>query len=213
MSAAGVGSTATGAGSSLAAVQRAHVGRLRRALGHLDTLLADVERCGERLAAVCAAGGRVLVAGNGGSAAQAQHLTAELVGRYRVDRAALAAVALTADVATLTALANDYGADALFARQVAAHGRPGDALVLLSTSGRSANLLAAVAAARAQGLYVAALTGARPNPLADAADAALAVDERATATIQEVHQVLIHLLCECIETAVSDPPVAFGADR
>lgn len=120
-------------------------------------------------------GGRLLAAGNGGSAAQAQHLTAELVGRYRTDRPPFSAIALHADTSSTTAIANDYGVDELFARQVRAHGRPGDVLILLSTSGASANLLSAAAAGRAAGLHVWALTGPAPNPLAAAADEAFCV--------------------------------------
>src|SRR5690606_26172326 len=130
-------------------------------------------RWGERLAEVLTAGGRLLAAGNGGSAAQAQHLTAELVGRYRDDRPAFSAIALHADTSSTTAIANDYGVDAVFARQVRAHGRPGDVLMLLSTSGASANLLSAADAARAAGLRVWALTGPAPNPLMAGSDESL----------------------------------------
>ena len=120
-------------------------------------------------------GGRLLVAGNGGSAAQAQHLTAELVGRYRDDRPALSAIALHAETSAVTAISNDYGYDHVFARQVQAHGRPGDVFLGMSTSGRSANVLAAMEAAREGGLAVWAMTGTGPNPMSEAADEALAV--------------------------------------
>ena len=164
---------------------------------------ARIAAWGEALAAVLPAGGRLLAAGNGGSAAQAQHLTAELVGRYDGDRTGFSAIALHADTSTLTAVGNDYGFEALYARQVAAHGRPGDVLLLMSTSGRSPNLLAAADAGRTAGLAVWAMTGRRPNPLAAGADQVLAVDAPAAATVQEMHLVALHLLCEAFDHALS----------
>ncbi|MET9962428.1 SIS domain-containing protein [Streptomyces sp. NPDC006326] len=164
--------------------------------------LDRLTRWGGRLAAVLPAGGRLLAAGNGGSAAQAQHLTAELVGRYRRERPAYSAIALHAETSSVTAIGNDYGFEHVFARQVAAHGRDGDVLVLLSTSGRSTNLLAAAMTARSAGMEVWALTGAAPNPLAEAADEALCIDASATATVQEAHLVAVHLLCESFDTAL-----------
>ncbi|MCP9946987.1 SIS domain-containing protein [Streptomyces somaliensis] len=176
------------------------VGRFRR--DHLDR----IARWGARLAAVLPGGGRLLAAGNGGSAAQAQHLTAELVGRYRRERPAYSAISLHAETSSLTAIGNDYGFDQVYARQVAAHGRPGDVLLLLSTSGRSGNLLAAAATARSAGLRVWALTGPAPNPLAEAAHEALCVDAAPTATVQEAHLVAVHVLCECFDAAVEAAP-------
>ncbi|MEU6890303.1 SIS domain-containing protein [Streptomyces sp. NPDC046557] len=160
---------------------------------------------GARLAAVLPAGGRLLAAGNGGSAAQAQHLTAELVGRYREERPAYSAIALHAETSSVTAIGNDYGFDQVFARQVAAHGRPGDVLVLLSTSGRSPNLISAAIAGRTTGMEVWAMTGPGPNPLAEAAHEALHVDAPATATVQETHLVAVHLLCEAFDSAAATP--------
>ena len=183
---------------------RAHLAALLEALPGLDTDLLD--RWGQRLADVLVGGGRLLVAGNGGSAAQAQHLTAELVGRYRDDRPALSALALHAETSAVTAIANDYGYDAVFARQVQAHGRPGDVLLGMSTSGRSGNVLAALQVARDGGLAVWSMTGPGPNPVSDASDEALCVAARATATVQEVHQVALHLLCAAVDLQV-------GADR
>ncbi|WP_336320256.1 SIS domain-containing protein [Streptomyces lavendofoliae] len=171
--------------------------RLRR--HHLDR----IAEWGGHLAAVLPVGGRLLAAGNGGSAAQAQHLTAELVGRYQRERPAFSAISLHAETSSVTAIGNDYGFDQVYARQVAAHGRPGDVLVLLSTSGTSANLIAAAVTARQAGLRVWALTGPRPNPLAEAADEALCVDAGSTATVQEAHLVAVHLLCEFFDAAVA----------
>ncbi|MBQ0863038.1 SIS domain-containing protein [Streptomyces smyrnaeus] len=162
---------------------------------------AQVTAWGERLAEALRAGGRLLAAGNGGSAAQAQHLTAELVGRYQGERRPYSAIALHADTSAVTAIGNDYGFADLYARQVAAHGRRGDVLLLLSTSGRSENLVNAALAGREAGLRVWALTGPAPNPLAAAADAALCVAADTTATVQEVHLVAVHLLCEAFDAA------------
>ena len=184
---------------------RAHVAALLEALPLLD--VDRLDEWGVRLASVLVGGGRLLVAGNGGSAAQAQHLTAELVGRYRDDRPALSAVALHAETSSLTAIANDYGWDHGFARQVQAHGRPGDVFLGLSTSGRSANVLAAMQAAYDGGLSVWALTGPGPNPVAELAGEAVAVVAASTATVQEVHQVAVHLLCAAVDLQVgADSP-------
>ncbi|WP_345483929.1 SIS domain-containing protein [Streptomyces roseoviridis] len=169
-------------------------------LGGAD--LRRLARWGRRLAAVLTDGGRLLAAGNGGSAAQAQHLTAELVGRYRDERPAYSALALHAETSSVTAIGNDYGFEQVFARQVAAHGRPGDLLVLLSTSGHSPNLLSAAVTARSRGLAVWALTGPGPNPLAEAADDALTIDAPTTATVQEAHLVVVHLLCEFFDATL-----------
>ncbi|MCC9305907.1 SIS domain-containing protein [Kitasatospora sp. RB6PN24] len=172
----------------------------------VDRLRSDqlplLTRWGEALAGLLPAGGRLLAAGNGGSAAQAQHLTAELVGRYAGDRPAFSAISLHAETSSLTAIGNDYGFDQVFARQVEAHGRPGDVLLLLSTSGHSRNLLAAADLGRATGLGVWAMTGPPPNPLAQRVDEALAVPAAQAATVQEVHLVAVHVLCEAFDAAL-----------
>jgi D-sedoheptulose 7-phosphate isomerase len=178
----------------------AHVAALRDCLESLD--VGHVESLGARLARVLDKGGRLLAAGNGGSAAQAQHLTAELVGRYMAERRPLSAIALHAETSSLTAISNDYGAEEAFARQVRAHGRPGDVLVALSTSGRSPNVIAAARMGRAGGLLTLGFTGPAPNLLADLCDDALCVDGATTATVQEVHQVAVHLLCEAIDQVI-----------
>ncbi|MFK4152516.1 SIS domain-containing protein [Streptomyces fungicidicus] len=185
---------------------RLHCRSLQEALdGFRRHGLPRIADWGGRLAAVLTDGGRLLAAGNGGSAAQAQHLTAELVGRYRRERRAYSALALHAETSSVTAIGNDYGFDHVYARQVTAHGRPGDVLMLLSTSGRSANLIAAAVTARRAGLRVWALTGPGPNPLVEAADEALCVEAGSTATVQETHLVAVHLLCECFDAAVAAP--------
>ncbi len=192
---------------------RTHLAALRAPLDALSLDCDRIDGWGRHLATVLVGGGRLLAVGNGGSAAQAQHLTSELTGRYRDERLPLSALALHTDTSAVTAIANDYDVSEIFARQVRAHGRPGDVLVALSTSGRSPNVLAAVQAAREHHLRCWALTGPRPNPLAELADDAVAVDAPATATIQEVHQVIVHLLCAAVDSVLladgigAHPPV------
>ncbi|TFV45113.1 SIS domain-containing protein [Blastococcus sp. TF02A_35] len=185
-----------------------HVASLTAALASLNGQLGALDRWGKLVADVlCSESrGRLLAAGNGGSAAQAQHLTAELVGRYRADRPPFSAICLTAETSSLTAIANDYPADELFARQVEAHGRPGDVLVLLSTSGRSPNAVAAARRARECGITVLAMTGPAPNPLAAVADDAVCIDSPWTATVQECHLVALHLVCAAFDEAVLAEP-------
>jgi D-sedoheptulose 7-phosphate isomerase len=181
---------------------RAHLRATRRALDVVERDVDHVDAMGERLAGALLGGRRLLAAGNGGSAAHAQHLTSELVGRFHAERRPFDALALHAETSAVTAIVNDYGAEELFARQVLAHGRADDILLLLSTSGRSANLLRAAEVGHATGLAVWALTGPSPNPLATLADDHVAVAAPAAATVQEVHQVLVHLLCAAFDAAV-----------
>ncbi|MEU1016355.1 SIS domain-containing protein [Streptomyces sp. NPDC005900] len=191
-----------------------HCRSLEQALRRLRRdSLGRLTEWGGRLAAALPSGNRLLAAGNGGSAAQAQHLTAELVGRYRHERPAYSAISLHAETSSMTAIGNDYGFDHVYARQVTAHGRPGDILLLLSTSGRSANLITAAVAGRAAGLRVWSLTGPGPNPLGEAADEPLYIDGDTTATVQEAHLVAVHLLCEAFDAALAAPPVAAGVGR
>jgi D-sedoheptulose 7-phosphate isomerase len=179
-----------------------HLAALFQALASLEAEVHRVDAWGRHLAGVLMGGGRLLAVGNGGSAALAQHLTSELVGRDRDDRPAISALALCADGSSLTCITNDYGAEEVFARQVRAHGRPGDVLVALSTSGRSSNVLAAVESAREYALTTWALTGRRPNPLAERCDEAVCADASATATVQEIHQIAVHLLCAAFDCEV-----------
>jgi phosphoheptose isomerase len=181
---------------------REHLAELAAALNGIAHTFDTIDAWGSRIAHVLACGGRLLAAGNGGSAAQAQHLTAELVGRFHGERRALSAIALHAETSSLTAIANDYGADEIFARQVEAHGRRGDALVLLSTSGNSANVLRAAERARSCGVTSFAITGAGPNSLANLCDDALIVPSPHTTVVQEAHLVVVHLLCAAIDAAL-----------
>jgi phosphoheptose isomerase len=179
-----------------------HIDNLNVALRSPETRLETAREWGRQLAGPLLAGQRLLVAGNGGSAAEAQHLTAELVGRYVSDRRPLSAIALHAETSSLTAIGNDYGAAEAYARQVAAHGRTGDVVLLLSASGRSENVVAAAERARALGLTVWAMTGPAPNPLATLADDAICVAGADTAVVQEVHLVAIHALCAALDAEI-----------
>ncbi|WP_376796342.1 SIS domain-containing protein [Thermogemmatispora sp.] len=169
----------------------------------LELLMAEAELLNQAarwLGNTLAAGRKVLVAGNGGSAAQAQHLAAELVGRFRRERRPYPVLSLTSDSAILTALANDYGYATAFARQVQALGEPGDLLLALSTSGESRNLIEAAKCARQQGLFVLAMTGEGPSSLAEQADLALRMPGGHHAPLtQELHLLLIHVLCDLAE--------------
>ncbi|WP_067179004.1 D-sedoheptulose-7-phosphate isomerase [Microtetraspora niveoalba] len=176
-----------------------HLLRLTETLSAVDAQLPTIHAWGLKLAAVLTGGGRLLACGNGGSAAEAQHLTAELVGRFRSDRCPYAAIPLHADTSTVTAIGNDFGAEEVYARQVRAHGRPGDVLLCLSTSGASGNVMAAAAAGRECGLTTWALTGRAPNPLSGLCDETFAVPAGDCATVQEVHLAMIHMLCDVIE--------------
>ena len=147
-------------------------------------------------------GGKVLAFGNGGSAADAQHFAAELVGRYRRERRALPAIALTTDTSTLTSVANDYGFDEVFSRQVEALGKAGDVALAISTSGSSPNVLRAVEAASSLSIATIGLSGRDGGPLADSCEVSLVVSHEETPRIQEVHAVVIHLLCRLVEDGV-----------
>jgi D-sedoheptulose 7-phosphate isomerase len=180
-----------------------HLRELCHAADGFSPAMGRLARWGRRIAQTLLGGGRVLVAGNGGSAAQAQHMAAELVGKLREDRVPLSAVALSADSSAVTAIANDYGYDEVFARQVRAHGRPGDILILLSTSGKSPNVLRAAEAGAGIGLHTWALTGALRNPLAQRCDEVVAVPSDDGQVVQELHLVAVHVLCSYVDSAVA----------
>jgi D-sedoheptulose 7-phosphate isomerase len=144
-------------------------------------------------------GAKVLIFGNGGSAADAQHFACELVGRFLRERRAMPAIALTADTTAVTAIANDYGFDRVFVRQIEAHGRPGDVAVGISTSGTSANVLAGLEYAKSRGLKTVAFTGGSGGPIGAAADVHVNVPHDLTPRVQEVHRTLIHAVCELVE--------------
>ncbi|NOG72503.1 D-sedoheptulose 7-phosphate isomerase [Roseicella sp. DB1501] len=171
---------------------------LRRLAGDAAAV-ETIEAIAERSVAALAAGRRILLCGNGGSAADAQHWAAELVGRFHYDRPGLPAIALTTDSSILTAIGNDYGYDRVFARQVEALGQPGDLLYALSTSGRSPGILAALRAARERGMGTIGFTGAGGGAMPELCDLCLRVPAEATPRIQEAHEVAGHLICELIE--------------
>jgi D-sedoheptulose 7-phosphate isomerase len=180
-----------------------------RVRGVLDAAVAAHQRARGVEAAVVGAAGmirsaladgnKLMVFGNGGSASDAQHMAAELVGRFQRDRPGLAAVALTTDTSTLTSVANDYGFERVFARQIEALGRPGDVALGISTSGASANVVAALVAAREAGIVTIALTGRDGGAAGETAEIHVNVPEQSTARIQEVHRTLIHAICELVE--------------
>ena len=180
---------------------------LRRGLGELAELATRVAaEQGETVAAIAdryevalRSGGTLFFAGNGGSAADAQHLATEYVVRYQGSRPAMRAVALTTDTSLLTACANDMGFDEVFARQVEALARPGDVLVLHSTSGESPNVIRAAQAAKARGVAVVAFLGRTGGQVKDLADLALVVPSEDTARIQELHLAIEHVICELVE--------------
>jgi D-sedoheptulose 7-phosphate isomerase len=158
-------------------------------------------RAAVAIAEALAAGHKVLAFGNGGSAADAQHFAAELVGRFAMERSGMAAIALTTDTSVLTSVANDYGFDRVFARQIEGLGRAGDVGLAISTSGRSPNVMAGLAAARQAGLTTIALTGGDGGPIGAAADIHVNVPDPIAARAQEVHRTLLHAICEIVEAS------------
>lgn len=162
----------------------------------------------QAIGAAAVAGNKVLLFGNGGSAADAVHIAAEFVGRYLVERRPLPALALNANISALTAIGNDYGFEEIFARQVTALGQPGDVAVGMTTSGRSPNVAKGLEAAAAAGLRTIAMTGANPGPVGAAAELTIAIPSTETPRIQEGHMVAAHTICEWVEEAIGggEPP-------
>ena len=181
---------------------RTHLDNVLPALESLRSQSGRLAAWGVELAQRLLRGQRLLAAGNGGSAAEAQHLTAELVGRFDSERVPFSAISLHAESSAVTAIANDYGFDDVFARQVRAHGRSGDVLMLLSTSGKSPNLLRAAEAASRLNVTTWALTGSGPNPLSEACDEAVMVDAL-NANAQEGHLIALHAVCRAFDLEVA----------
>lgn len=179
----------------------------------LAALGPDILQFAERAWGCLAGGGRVFWMGNGGSAADSQHLAAELVGRFERERPGLASIALTTDSSILTSVANDYGYEAVFARQVEALCRPGDLLVGLSTSGNSANVVRAMRRAASLDVYRVGLTGGRGGLLSACSDLCLVVPSDNTARIQEAHMLIGHLLCDLVERRAEQQTKARGEQR
>lgn len=177
---------------------------------HLDTInrllhskIGDIQQAGILICSSLRQEKKILLCGNGGSAADAQHIAAELVGRYELQRRAWPAIALTTDTSTLTALSNDYGYEEVFARQIEALATAGDVLIALSTSGQSANVIRAAERARQLGCKTIALTGETGEPLASHCDVAVSVPSKRTSRVQEAHITIGHLWCEMVEAAVN----------
>jgi D-sedoheptulose 7-phosphate isomerase len=168
-----------------------------------QTLNRQISDCAEILFDSLKRGNKILICGNGGSAADAQHIAAEFVGRFETERAALPSIALTTDTSALTALANDYGFERIFARQVEALAREGDVLIAISTSGNSPNVVSAVMSARAKGCKIIGLTGAKGKKLAALCDACILIPADRTARIQEAHITIGHIWCEIIDERLS----------
>jgi D-sedoheptulose 7-phosphate isomerase len=167
----------------------------------LRSRVAQVAAISEEIVSALKAGNKVLTAGNGGSAAEALHMSEELVGRFRTDRASLPSVSLVADSTALTCIANDFGFDRVFSRQIEGLGKPGDVLVLFSTSGGAANLALALDAARERGMKTVCLLGRDGGRVAGKADHELVVDGKRTERIQEAHQLVLHLVLDAVEDA------------
>ncbi len=165
----------------------------------LQSRMVEIERSGEMICSALGQGHKVLLCGNGGSAADAQHIAAELVGRYELQRRAWPSIALTTDTSALTALSNDFGYEEVFARQVQALAGEGDVLIALSTSGASANVIRAAEAARKLGCRTIALTGGTGGPLASLCDIAVSVPSQRTSRVQEAHIIIGHLWCEMVD--------------
>lgn len=165
----------------------------------LDSLLPDIERSGQTICDALVAGRKILLCGNGGSAADAQHIAAELVGCYEKQRRSWPAIALTTDTSALTAVSNDLGYEEVFARQLAGLAQTGDIVIAISTSGRSKNVLKAAERARELGCRTIALTGASSDPLGSICDLTVAVPSTRTSRIQEAHITIGHLWCEMVD--------------
>ena len=201
--------TTTDQRTDTVAVAERHVAAVAATLVSLAAETPRLAEWGGVLADRLLDGSRLLAAGNGGSAAEAQHLTAEFVGRFDGDRRAFSAICLHGDASAVTAISNDFGYAEVFARQVTAHARPGDVLVLLSTSGTSPNLVRAAEAGREAGATVWAMTGPGPNPLTEASDDALTLPGTG-ASVQEAQLVAVHALCRVFDALVLD---RIGATR
>jgi D-sedoheptulose 7-phosphate isomerase len=191
----------------LAAIEKA-IGESVATIASLRDQAPGIAAIGARFVQALKQGNKVLTAGNGGSAAEALHMSEELVGRYRNNRVSLPAVSLTADGTALTCIGNDYGYDYVFSRQVEGLGKPGDILVLFSTSGRARNLERALEAGRERGMVIVSLLGRDGGVLAGRADHEVIVVGQATERIQEAHQVILHLILDAVEHAFVDAPGA-----
>ena len=170
----------------------------------LPGMAAAISTAADMIGSSLAAGGKLMLAGNGGSAADAQHIAAELTGRFQRERRPLPAIALHANTSALTAIGNDYGYEQVFARELSAHARPGDVLLAISTSGNSPNILRAIEAARKQQVIVIGLTGESGGLMQAACDLCLCIPSKSTARIQEMHITIGHTICELLEERLAE---------
>lgn len=184
------------------AMIRRNKAELEAALSQLEMIEGQIESAAEAMLNAIKAGNKILAAGNGGSAAEAQHLTSELVGRFVNERRAIPAICLHGDTSAVTAISNDYGYGQVFARQIEAHGQPGDVLVLLSTSGASANLIEAARTASALGLTTIGILGRTRRDLHELVDFAIEVPAEYQPAVQEMHLFLVHALTGIIEAGL-----------
>jgi D-sedoheptulose 7-phosphate isomerase len=191
-------------GTGEAAVHDALLDLSRLASTVAETMPAQIIAAADIIGECLSSGGKVLACGNGGSAADAQHMVAELIGRFLHERSSLPAIALSSDPSIVTALGNDYGFDQVFARQVEGLGRPGDVLLGISTSGRSANVLKAVKVAQQRGMRTLALLGAEGNPMFATCAVCLHIPAHSTPRIQEIHMAILHAICAHVEQALID---------
>ena len=168
-----------------------------------DALAEPLQQASAAVTEAVRGGRKVVLFGNGGSAADAQHIAAELVGRYRLERRAWAAIALTENVSSLTGIGNDYGYETVFARQLEALGSDGDVVIALTTSGKSPNVVRGLEAAGERGLYRVVLSGPAPNPAADLADVPVCIPAPTTAAIQEAYLLFLHALCHVVEETLA----------
>lgn len=173
--------------------------RLVQKVRNSKKLMKEIALAAAIMKVALVAGHKIMFCGNGGSAADSQHWAAEIVGRFQKERKGLPAIALTVDTSILTAIANDYGYDRIFARQVEALGAEGDVLVAVSTSGNSANVLAAIEEAKAKGIKTIGMTAAGGGKMAEVCDVCLVIPDKVTARAQEVHGLIGHILCEIVE--------------
>ena len=188
---------------------KGHIQKSQKSLSAMladHALLARVEAAAESCITALNNSGKILLAGNGGSAADAQHIAGEFVGRFAFDRPSLPAIALTTDTSILTAIGNDYGYDMLFARQVQAHARQGDIFICYSTSGQSPSVISALQEAKKRGVVCIGMTGNRGGPMQELCDHYLDVPSSETPTIQEGHAVLGHIICGLVERAIFEAP-------
>jgi D-sedoheptulose 7-phosphate isomerase len=164
--------------------------------------LGNIEKAAQAIISCLRSGNKVIVFGNGGSAADSQHIAAELIGRFKLERKALAAIALTTDTSIITALGNDYGFDSIFARQIEGLGKSGDVALGISTSGNSNNVRLAVEKAKSMGIYTIGLLGGSGGTLKSECDLAIVVDSKDTARVQESHITIAHILCGLVEEEI-----------